>query len=123
MSKNDNWTLGLIDSAWFGSDYEGKNGRERQSASVSKVSVSSSASIRGGCRKPTANVMSLRIRARACRSCRWSAPAWAARPTASIALEVPDFATVLQVGRSVLSGTAAALAEDPQVQKAYLGTH
>ena len=28
MSKNDNWTLGLIDSAWFGSDYEGKNGRE-----------------------------------------------------------------------------------------------
>jgi len=28
MSKNDNWTLGLIDSAWFGSDYEGKDGRE-----------------------------------------------------------------------------------------------
>jgi hypothetical protein len=28
MSKNDNWTLGLIDSAWFGSDYERKNGRE-----------------------------------------------------------------------------------------------
>ena len=28
MSKNDNWTLGLIDSAWFGSDYDGKNGRE-----------------------------------------------------------------------------------------------
>jgi branched-chain amino acid transport system ATP-binding protein len=28
---------------------------------------------------------------------------------------------VLQVGGSVLSGTAAALAEDPQVQKAYLG--
>ncbi|CAN5462244.1 hypothetical protein BH10PSE7_BH10PSE7_09260 [soil metagenome] len=23
-----NWTLGLIDSAWFGSDYEGKRGRE-----------------------------------------------------------------------------------------------
>jgi hypothetical protein len=28
MSKNDNWTLGLIGSAWFGSDYEGKDGRE-----------------------------------------------------------------------------------------------
>src|SRR5262249_20528582 len=24
----NNWTLGLIDSAWFGSDYEGKDGRE-----------------------------------------------------------------------------------------------
>ena len=34
-----------------------------------------------------------------------------------------DFATVLQVGKSVLSGTAAALAQDPQVQKVYLGTH
>jgi branched-chain amino acid transport system ATP-binding protein len=29
---------------------------------------------------------------------------------------------VLQVGKSVLSGTAADLAEDPQVQRAYLGT-
>jgi branched-chain amino acid transport system ATP-binding protein len=29
---------------------------------------------------------------------------------------------VLQVGKSVLSGTAAALAQDPQVQRAYLGT-
>jgi branched-chain amino acid transport system ATP-binding protein len=29
---------------------------------------------------------------------------------------------VLQVGKSVLSGTAAALAEDPQVQRAYLGS-
>ena len=25
---NKNWTLGLIDSAWFGTDYEGKRGRE-----------------------------------------------------------------------------------------------
>ena len=33
-----------------------------------------------------------------------------------------DFATVLQVGKSVLSGTAAELANDPQVQRAYLGT-
>jgi branched-chain amino acid transport system ATP-binding protein len=39
-----------------------------------------------------------------------------------LALEVSDFATVLQVGRSVLSGTAAALARDPQVQHVYLGT-
>jgi D-psicose/D-tagatose/L-ribulose 3-epimerase len=28
MQKNGNWTLGLIDSAWFGSDYEGRRGRE-----------------------------------------------------------------------------------------------
>jgi branched-chain amino acid transport system ATP-binding protein len=39
------------------------------------------------------------------------------------ALEVSDFAKVLQIGRSVLSGTAAALAQNPQVHKAYLGTH
>jgi len=45
-----------------------------------------------------------------------------AEQSIELALEVSDFATVLQVGRSVLSGTASALAEDPQVQKAYLGT-
>ncbi len=45
-----------------------------------------------------------------------------AEQSIELALEVSDFATVLQVGRSVLSGTAAALAEDPQVQKVYLGT-
>jgi branched-chain amino acid transport system ATP-binding protein len=45
-----------------------------------------------------------------------------AEQSIELALEVADFATVLQVGRSVLSGTAAALAEDPQVQRAYLGT-
>lgn len=28
MQKNGDWTLGLIDSAWFGTDYEGKRGRE-----------------------------------------------------------------------------------------------
>lgn len=28
MQKNGNWTLGLIDSAWFGTDFEGKRGRE-----------------------------------------------------------------------------------------------
>lgn len=28
MPQNGNWTLGLIDSAWFGTDYEGRRGRE-----------------------------------------------------------------------------------------------
>jgi D-psicose/D-tagatose/L-ribulose 3-epimerase len=28
MQKNGDWTLGLIDSAWFGTDYEGRRGRE-----------------------------------------------------------------------------------------------
>ena len=45
-----------------------------------------------------------------------------AEQSIELALEVSDFATVLQVGKSVLSGTAAALAQDPQVQRAYLGT-
>jgi branched-chain amino acid transport system ATP-binding protein len=45
-----------------------------------------------------------------------------AEQSVELALEVSDFATVLQVGRSVLTGTAAALAVDPQVQHAYLGT-
>jgi len=45
-----------------------------------------------------------------------------AEQSIELALEVADFATVLQVGRSVLSGPAAALAQDPQVQRAYLGT-
>jgi len=45
-----------------------------------------------------------------------------AEQSVELALEVSEFATVLQVGRSVLSGTAAALANDPQVQRAYLGT-
>jgi len=45
-----------------------------------------------------------------------------AEQSIELALEVSDFATVLQVGRSVLSETAAALAQDPQVQRAYLGT-
>jgi len=44
-----------------------------------------------------------------------------AEQSIELALEVSDYATVLQVGKSVLSGTAASLAQDPQVQKAYLG--
>jgi branched-chain amino acid transport system ATP-binding protein len=45
-----------------------------------------------------------------------------AEQSIELALEVSDFATVLQVGKSVLSGKASALAQDPQVQQAYLGT-
>jgi branched-chain amino acid transport system ATP-binding protein len=45
-----------------------------------------------------------------------------AEQSIELALEVADFATVLQVGRSVLSGTAADLADDPRVRKVYLGT-
>lgn len=45
-----------------------------------------------------------------------------AEQSIELALEVSDFATVLQVGKSVLSGRAADLANDPQVQRAYLGT-
>jgi len=45
-----------------------------------------------------------------------------AEQSIELALEVSEFATVLQVGRSVLSGTSAALAGDPQVQQVYLGT-
>jgi branched-chain amino acid transport system ATP-binding protein len=44
-----------------------------------------------------------------------------AEQSIELALEVADFATVLQVGKSVLSGTASALAQDPQVQRVYLG--
>ena len=45
-----------------------------------------------------------------------------AEQSIELALEVADFATVLQVGKSVLSGTATDLANDPKVQKVYLGT-
>ncbi|MGN6117773.1 MAG: ABC transporter ATP-binding protein [Nitrobacter sp.] len=45
-----------------------------------------------------------------------------AEQSIELALEVSELATVLQVGKSVLSGTAADLANDPQVQKVYLGT-
>ena len=38
-----------------------------------------------------------------------------------MALEVADHAYVLQVGKSVLSGTAAQIAADPEVQRIYLG--
>ncbi|HYB57661.1 MAG TPA: ABC transporter ATP-binding protein [Alphaproteobacteria bacterium] len=38
-----------------------------------------------------------------------------------LALEVADFAYVLQTGRTVLEGPANELAKDPQVQRIYLG--
>jgi branched-chain amino acid transport system ATP-binding protein len=44
-----------------------------------------------------------------------------AEQSVEMALEVADFAYVLQVGKSVLSGPAKTLAHDPEVQKIYLG--
>jgi branched-chain amino acid transport system ATP-binding protein len=38
-----------------------------------------------------------------------------------MALELADYAYVLQVGRSVLSGPARQIARDPEVQRIYLG--
>jgi branched-chain amino acid transport system ATP-binding protein len=38
-----------------------------------------------------------------------------------MALEVADYAYVLQVGRSVLSGPARRIARDPEVRRIYLG--
>jgi branched-chain amino acid transport system ATP-binding protein len=39
-----------------------------------------------------------------------------------LALEIADYAYVLQTGHTVLEGSAHALATDPQVQRIYLGT-
>ena len=44
-----------------------------------------------------------------------------AEQSVDLALEVADHAYVLQVGRSVLSGTASELAADTEVQRIYLG--
>ena len=44
-----------------------------------------------------------------------------AEQSVELALEVSDTAYVLQVGRTVLSGEAAELAKDPEVQRVYLG--
>ncbi len=38
-----------------------------------------------------------------------------------LALEIADYAYVLQTGRTVLEGAAEALETDPQVQRIYLG--
>jgi branched-chain amino acid transport system ATP-binding protein len=44
-----------------------------------------------------------------------------AEQSIQLALEVADYAYVLQTGRTVLEGTASQLAADPQVQRIYLG--
>jgi len=44
-----------------------------------------------------------------------------AEQTVDLALEVADHAYVLQVGRSVLAGSAKELASNAEVQKVYLG--
>jgi branched-chain amino acid transport system ATP-binding protein len=44
-----------------------------------------------------------------------------AEQSVQLALEVADYAYVLQTGKTVLEGTAQALAIDPQVRKIYLG--
>jgi branched-chain amino acid transport system ATP-binding protein len=44
-----------------------------------------------------------------------------AEQSVELALEVSDKAYVLQVGRTVLSGSSSALADDPEVQRVYLG--
>jgi branched-chain amino acid transport system ATP-binding protein len=44
-----------------------------------------------------------------------------AEQSVPLALEIADYAYVLQTGRTVLEGAAAALNKDPQVQRIYLG--
>ena len=44
-----------------------------------------------------------------------------AEQSIQLALELADYAYVLQTGRSVLEGSASQMARDPQVQRIYLG--
>ncbi len=44
-----------------------------------------------------------------------------AEQSVQLALEVADYAYVLQTGRTVLQGTAQALLDDPQVRQIYMG--
>jgi len=44
-----------------------------------------------------------------------------AEQSVPLALDIADYAYVLQTGRSVLEGPARRLAGDPQVQRIYLG--
>lgn len=44
-----------------------------------------------------------------------------AEQSMELALEIADTATVIQTGRSVLSGPAAEIAENPELHRAYLG--
>jgi branched-chain amino acid transport system ATP-binding protein len=44
-----------------------------------------------------------------------------AEQSVPLALEIADYAYVLQTGRTVLEGKAEVLESDPQVQRIYLG--
>ncbi|MBV9860069.1 MAG: ABC transporter ATP-binding protein [Alphaproteobacteria bacterium] len=44
-----------------------------------------------------------------------------AEQSVSLALEIADYGYVLQTGRTVLEGTARSLAENPEVQRVYMG--
>jgi len=44
-----------------------------------------------------------------------------AEQSVPLALEIADYAYVLQTGRTVLEGPAETLENDPQVQRIYLG--
>ena len=44
-----------------------------------------------------------------------------AEQSVALALEVADYAYVLQTGRTVLQGTAEDLSNDPQVRQIYMG--
>ena len=44
-----------------------------------------------------------------------------AEQSVPLALQIADYAYVLQTGRTVLEGAAEALENDPQVQRIYLG--
>ena len=43
------------------------------------------------------------------------------RRIVAFGLEISQHASVLQTGKTVLDGPAAALAQDPEVQRIYLG--
>jgi ABC-type branched-subunit amino acid transport system ATPase component len=45
-----------------------------------------------------------------------------AEQSVPMALEIADYACVLQTGRTVLEGEAKTLEHDPKVQRIYLGT-
>ena len=51
----------------------------------------------------------------------WHNPVLLAEQAVDLALEISDEAVVLQVGRNAMSGPSAQLANDPNVQKIYLG--
>jgi branched-chain amino acid transport system ATP-binding protein len=44
-----------------------------------------------------------------------------AEQSVSLALEIADYGYVLQTGRTVLAGDAQSLADNPEVQRVYMG--